>query len=55
MPDGNGLDILKEIKAGNPNAAVHHDDGLHLDQVGDRGHAARRLRLHLESPSTSKS
>ena len=22
MPDGNGLDILKEIKAGNPNAAV---------------------------------
>ncbi len=26
-----------------------HDDRLHLDQVGDRGDEARRLRLHLEA------
>ena len=49
MPDGNGLDLLREIKAQDGAPAVDHDDRLHLDQERDRGDEARRLRLRPEA------
>ncbi len=49
MPDGNGLDLLREIKQSGDAHLGHHDDRLHLDQDGDRGDEARRLRLRVQA------
>ena len=49
MPDGSGLDLLREVQARRRGHGGDHDDRLHLDQLGDRGDEARRLRLHLQA------
>ena len=49
MPDLDGLDMLREIKAVTPVAARHHHHRVRLDRHRDPRGEARRLRLHHQA------
>ena len=49
MPDLDGLDMLREIKAVTPVAARHHDHRVRIDRHRDPRREAGRVRLHHQA------